>query len=106
MRSYHCYACIACSQAKELCDILVVGVHSDADIMRHKGPPVMKEEERYRAVRACKWVDQVVEGAPYVTQLKTLDEYNIDFCVHGEDVTTDENGRDCYYEVKQAGRYK
>ncbi len=33
-------------------------------------------------------------------------QYNIDFCVHGEDVTTDENGRDCYHEVKQAGRYR
>jgi cytidyltransferase-like protein len=61
-------------QAKELCDYLVVGVHSDADIMRHKGPPVMTETERYRAVRACKWVDEVVEAAPYVTQLKSLDE--------------------------------
>lgn len=34
-------------------------------------------------VRAIKWVDEVVEGAPYVTTLETLDEYNCDFCVHG-----------------------
>ena len=57
-------------------------------------------------VRAIKWVDevserereremtmvlvlsnsshlQVVEGAPYFTQLETLDEYNCDFCAHG-----------------------
>lgn len=27
-------------------DILVVGVHSDADIEKNKGPTVMKEEER------------------------------------------------------------
>ena len=26
---------------------------------------------------------QVVENAPYVTTIETLDEYNIDFCVHG-----------------------
>jgi ethanolamine-phosphate cytidylyltransferase len=27
-------------------DILVVGVHSDAEIKKNKGPTVMKEEER------------------------------------------------------------
>lgn len=34
-------------------------------------------------VRAIKWVDDIVEGAPYVTTLDTLDKYNCDFCVHG-----------------------
>lgn len=36
-------------------------------------------------VRAIKWVDEVVEGAPYVTTLETLDKYKSDFCVHGGD---------------------
>ena len=27
-------------------DVLVVGVHSDAEITKNKGPPVMREEER------------------------------------------------------------
>eukprot|EP01006_Ploeotia_vitrea_P042197 TRINITY_DN66613_c5_g4_i2.p1 TRINITY_DN66613_c5_g4~~TRINITY_DN66613_c5_g4_i2.p1 ORF type:complete len:314 (+),score=182.27 TRINITY_DN66613_c5_g4_i2:70-1011(+) len=35
-----------------------------------------------------------------------LDEYEIDFCVHGDDITTDENGVDCYEAVKKAGRFK
>ena len=38
-----------------------------------QGPPVFSQEERYRMVRAIKWVDEVVEGAPYVTTLATLD---------------------------------
>lgn len=41
---------------------------------RHKGPPVFTEQERYRMVRAIKWVDEVVEAAPYVTTLETLDK--------------------------------
>ena len=28
---------------------------------------------RYKMVRGIKWVDEVVEGAPYVTTLETLD---------------------------------
>jgi ethanolamine-phosphate cytidylyltransferase len=93
-------------QAKEFGDYLIVGVHSDADILKHKGPTVMKEKERYEAIRACKWVDEVVEAAPYVTTLETMDEYNIDYCIHGDDITTDEFGNDCYQAVKDQGRYK
>lgn len=56
---------------------------SQGEIAKHKGPPVFTQEERYKMVRAIKWVDEVVEGAPYVTTLGTLDKYNCDFCVHG-----------------------
>ncbi|XP_071476700.1 ethanolamine-phosphate cytidylyltransferase-like [Diadema antillarum] len=93
-------------QAKQMGDYLIVGVHSDADIKEHKGPPVMNEEERYKMVRAIKWVDEVIEGAPYVTQLETLDEHDCDFCVHGNDITLDSDGQDTYRIVKEAGRYK
>jgi len=86
--------------------VLVAGVHSDAEIIKNKGPPLMNEEERYEAIRACKWVDEVVEDAPYQTQIETLDEYNIDYCAHGDDITTMADGTDCYALVKEAGRYK
>ena len=62
--------------------------------------------DRYLAVRACKWVDDVVEDAPYVTQMASLDEYNIDFVVHGDDITTNADGVDAYHIVKTAGRYR
>ncbi|XP_053211034.1 ethanolamine-phosphate cytidylyltransferase-like [Panonychus citri] len=93
-------------QAKEMGDYLIVGVHTDAEIMKHKGPPVFNEKERYKMVRAIKWVDEVVEGAPYVTTLETLDKYDCDFCVHGDDITFDSEGLDTYRLVKTAGRYK
>jgi len=96
----------ALRQAKSLGDYLVVGVHSDAEIEKHKGPPVMKEEERYAAVRACKWVDEVVEAAPYVTSLAVMDKYNCDFCVHGDDIVTSSDGTDTYHEVKAVGRFR
>lgn len=70
-------------QAKSLGDVLIVGVHTDEEISKHKGPPVFTQQERYKMVGAIKWVDHVVEGAPYVTTLETLDKYQCDFCVHG-----------------------
>lgn len=33
-------------QAKALGDYLVVGVHTDEEITKHKGPPVFTQEER------------------------------------------------------------
>lgn len=93
-------------QAKAMGDVLVVGVHTDEDIARHKGPPVFNQEERYKMVRAIKWVDEVVEAAPYITSSETMDEHGCDFCVHGNDITLDEDGQDCYRYVKEAGRYR
>jgi len=96
----------ALRQAKEMGDYLVVGVHSDAEITKHKGIPVMNEEERYLAVEGCKWVDEVVRDAPYVTQLELMDKYSCDFCVHGDDLVTAADGSDTYAEVKKAGRFR
>ncbi|KAL5017982.1 hypothetical protein ScPMuIL_003704 [Solemya velum] len=96
----------AVRQAKQMGDYLLVGVHSDAEVAKHKGPPVYNEEERYKMVRAIKWVDEVVEDAPYVTTLETLDKYDADFCVHGDDITTTADGQDTYHLVKAAERYK
>jgi len=93
-------------QAKAMGDYLVVGVHTDEEITKHKGPPVFTEQERYRMVRAIKWVDEVVEAAPYVTTLETLDRHSCQFCVHGDDITMTADGTDTYHIVKSSGRYK
>lgn len=61
---------------------------------------------RYAAVAACKWVDEVVPNAPYNTTVEILREHNIDFCVHGDDITTMADGTDCYQAVKEAGLYR
>ena len=96
----------AIRQAKALTDVLVVGVHSDAEILKHKGPPVMNNEERLATVRACKWVDEVVFDTPYDPSLQLLDDLHCDFCVHGDDMSTTADGKDAYEQVKRAGRMK
>ena len=70
------------------------------------GPPVLTEQERYKMVRSVKWVDEVVEGSPYVTELETMDKYGAEFCVHGDDITLSADGTDTYQIVKDAKRYK
>ena len=48
----------------------------------------------------------MVENAPYVTSLETLDQYKCNFCVHGDDITCTADGQDTYHLVKANGRYK
>ena len=55
------------SEAKALGDYLVVGVNSSETVFKEKGSnPVMTDDERYLAVAACKWVDEVIPKTPYV----------------------------------------
>ncbi|KAG4068249.1 hypothetical protein HA402_007769 [Bradysia odoriphaga] len=91
-------------QAKSLGTKLIVGVHSDEDIRRVKRPPVYSLSERVKMVKAIKWTDEVVEAAPYKTTIATINQYNCDVAVHGDDKTT-ENGEDTYNAVKVAERY-
>lgn len=96
----------AIRQAKLNGDVLIVGVHDDDEITRAKGPPLFHNEERLFLVEACKWVDEVIFGLPYTTQLSDLIKYDIDFVLHGEDISIDANGRDSYEAIKAAGKFK
>lgn len=92
-------------QAKAMGKYLVCGVHSDEEITLNKGIPVMNMDERCTAAAALKWVDEVAAGAPYVMDLNYMDQKGCQYVVHGDDITTDANGVDCYQEVKDKGRF-
>ncbi|KAJ9642484.1 choline phosphate cytidylyltransferase [Coniosporium tulheliwenetii] len=93
-------------QARRLGDVLLVGVHSDEDILENKGPTVMTLKERVAAVDACRWATQSIPCAPYVTSLPWISHYGCQYVVHGDDITSDSSGEDCYRYVKAAGRFK
>jgi ethanolamine-phosphate cytidylyltransferase len=96
----------ALRQAKELGDVLVAGIHPASEIEKHKGLPLMSNEERVEVLKGNKWVDEVVEGAPYQTSVEFMKKHNIDFCAHGEDITILADGRDSFHEVKEAGMFR
>lgn len=93
-------------QARQLGDELYVGIHSDESILEHKGPTVMNLQERVAAADACRWVTKSVPHAPYVTMLPWISHYGCQYVVHGDDITSDSSGEDCYRFVKEAGRFK
>ena len=93
-------------QAKVMGDYMIAGVHGDADITKNKGKPVMDQVERARMISAVRWVDEVQENIPYGNVMKTLDDFNCDFCVHGDDIARDANGNDIYQECKDTNRFR
>lgn len=93
-------------QARRLGKALYVGVHSDEAILENKGPTVMTLDERVAAVEACRWMTSCVPHAPYVTYLPWVSHYGCKYVVHGDDITSDSNGDDCYRFVKAAGRFR
>ncbi|CAR29539.1 hypothetical protein ZYGR_0AD02210 [Zygosaccharomyces rouxii] len=85
---------------------LVCGVHNDEAITLNKGTkPVMNQWERYGHTRSNRWCSEVVEDAPYVTEPSWLDRYNCQYVVHGDDITLDANGENCYRVVIEQGRF-
>lgn len=93
-------------QARQLGTELLVGIHSDEAILENKGPTVMTLKERVNAVEACRWVTKSIPHAPYVTSLPWISHYGCQYVVHGDDITSDSSGEDCYRFVKAAGRFK
>lgn len=65
----------------------------------------MQLDERMTNVAACKWVTRAISDAPYVTDPQFMDQYGCKYVVHGDDITTDANGEDCYQVVKDMGRF-
>ena len=46
--------------------------------------PIMNLHERVLAVLACRYVNEVVIGAPYIITRETMEHFNVDVVVHGK----------------------
>lgn len=71
--------------ARALGDHLLVGVHLDATVSANRGPhhPVMGLHERCMSVLACRHVDDVILGAPWVITKDLLKTFNVSLVVRG-----------------------
>lgn len=73
-------------EAKEQCDYLIVGLHTDPTLDRPtKNRPIMSVEERMIILRGVKWIDEIVTYDTEADLLRILTEnpYNIDVRVLG-----------------------
>ncbi|KAM0753484.1 hypothetical protein T439DRAFT_310244, partial [Meredithblackwellia eburnea MCA 4105] len=82
---------------------LLVGVCSDELVRKYKASPVLTSAERYESVRHCKWVDEVVEDAPWTVDADFLDKHAIDYVAHDEEPYVSAGSDDVYAFVKSRG---
>ncbi|XP_046392737.1 choline-phosphate cytidylyltransferase A-like isoform X2 [Ischnura elegans] len=84
---------------------LIVGVCSGALTHSKKGRTVMTDDERYEAVRHCRYVDEVVRDAPWSLDDEFLNKHKIDFVAHDEEPYTTGSGVDVYAPLKARGMF-
>jgi len=96
--------------AKPLGDFLLVGICDDATVNKKRGGnwPIMNLHERTLCVLSCRYVDEVIIGAPWQITKDLITTMNISLVLHG---TTNESapyddGMDPYEVAKELGLYK
>ncbi|TID14147.1 hypothetical protein CANINC_004793 [Pichia inconspicua] len=84
---------------------LVVGIPNDKETHKRKGLTVLSDKQRYETVRHCKWVDEVVENAPWILDMKFLKDHKIDYCAHDDLPYVADGIDDIYKPMKEAGMF-
>lgn len=66
-------------------DFLLVGIHTDQTVSEHRGAnyPIMHLHERSLSVLACRYVDEVIIGAPWEVTQDMITTFNISLVVRG-----------------------
>lgn len=84
---------------------LIVGVCNDELTHSRKGRTVMNDDERYEAVRHCRYVDEIIRDAPWELTDEFLDNNKIDFVAHDELPYGSEDCNDLYAPIKARGMF-
>ncbi|KAH9818758.1 choline-phosphate cytidylyltransferase [Melampsora americana] len=84
---------------------LMVGVCSDELVRKYKASPVLTSAERYESVANCKWVDEVVEDAPWQVDSEFMEKHQIDYVAHDEEPYASVDSDDVYAYAKSQGKF-
>ena len=77
-------------QARALGDYLLVGVHADELVQAHKRKPILAMDERVACVAGCRYVDEVLPNAPWVTGPDWIKKHDIQLVAHGSDYSRED----------------
>lgn len=84
---------------------LIVGACNDEATHSKKGMTVLNDIERAESLRHCKWVDEVIENAPWIVDQEFLDNHQIDFVAHDDIPYVSGDCSDVYKFVKDQGKF-
>ncbi|KAL9426882.1 hypothetical protein AB3S75_033630 [Citrus x aurantiifolia] len=93
-------------KARQLGDFLLVGIYTDQIVSEHRWNyhPIMHLHERSLSVLACRYVDEVIIGAPWEVTKDMITTFNISLVVHGtvSETNTALTGQSDPYEVAKS----
>lgn len=84
---------------------LIVGVPNDRETHKRKGLTVLTDKQRYETIRHCRWVDEVIEDAPWILDMDFLKKHHIDYCAHDDLPYVADGIDDIYKPMKEAGMF-
>jgi len=62
---------------------LIVGLISCDTATGYKREPIFTDDDRYKLLKACRYVDQVIYNPPLIMTQEFIDQYSVDLVVHG-----------------------
>lgn len=83
---------------------LIVGINSDEDTLKYKGPTVMTYEERVKNVSNCKYVDEQLHNVPWIITEEFMINNNIDYFAR-ESTPYISDDQDIYSVPKKLGKF-
>lgn len=96
-------------KARQHGDYLIVGLHTDPVVNAYKrgNYPIMNLHERVLSVLACKYVNEVVIGAPYEVTKDLIEHFKVDVVCHGQTpiAPCDDRQGDPYAVPKMQGKF-
>lgn len=84
---------------------LICGIPSDEETHRRKGLTVLSDKQRADTLVHCKWVDEVIENAPWCVTPEFLEQHKIDYVAHDDLPYASGNDDDIYKPIKEEGKF-
>ncbi|ODV90505.1 hypothetical protein CANCADRAFT_20662, partial [Tortispora caseinolytica NRRL Y-17796] len=85
--------------------VLVVGLPSDIETHKRKGLTVLTADQRAESLRHCRWVDEVIEDAPWIVTPEFLEKNKIDYVAHDDLPYVTGDNPDIYEPIKKKGQF-
>lgn len=86
--------------AKEQCDYLIVGIHSNKTVESYKRTPVLNMEQRIKVIECCKYIDKIIPEAPLTITEEYIKSNNIDNIYIPSNRTEEEIKLMCLYPYR------
>jgi choline-phosphate cytidylyltransferase len=84
---------------------LICGLPSDEETHRRKGLTVLSDKQRADTLVHCRWVDEVIENAPWCVTPEFLEKHKIDYVAHDDLPYASGSDDDIYKPIKEAGMF-